>query len=142
MRSLLDVNVLVALLDADHVLHGRATLWFADNAAKGWASTPITENGCVRILSHPGYANPQPVQQVIDRLRLASADPVHEFWPDSLSLLDSRCVDATRIHGPRQLTDGYLLALALHRRARFVTFDSGISLDAVIGARADNLVTL
>ena len=46
MRALLDVNVLIALLDADHSLHA-ATRWFAANAKEGWASCPITQNGCV-----------------------------------------------------------------------------------------------
>jgi predicted nucleic acid-binding protein len=55
MRALLDVNVLIALLDADHSLHRRASEWFAGRARAGWASSPITENGCVRVMSHPGY---------------------------------------------------------------------------------------
>jgi len=85
--------------------------WFTHHASAGWASTPITENGCIRIISHPGYANPQPLQQVVQRLRQATADPVHEFWPDELSVTDERWFDVTRIHGPHQLTDMYLLAL-------------------------------
>lgn len=57
MRALLDVNVLIALLDADHSLHERATQWWMRHARNGWASCPITQNGCIRIMSHPGYAN-------------------------------------------------------------------------------------
>ena len=53
MRALLDVNVLIALLDAGHASHSAALRWFSANAAAGWASCPITQNGCVRILSHP-----------------------------------------------------------------------------------------
>lgn len=60
MRGLLDVNVLIALLDADHALHARAVDWFARHGAAGWASCPITQNGCVRIMSHPGYPNALP----------------------------------------------------------------------------------
>ena len=60
MRALLDVNVLIALLDADHSLHARATHWFETHARRGWASCPITQNGCVRIMSHPGYPNALP----------------------------------------------------------------------------------
>ena len=142
MRALLDVNVLIALLDVDHVLHRSAMSWYSAHASAGWASTPITENGCVRIMSHPAYSNAYPVQQVMDRLRLAAADSVQEFWPDSVSLLDQRLLDATRIHGPRQLTDVYLLALAVHHSARLVTFDTAIALDAVKGASAANLVKM
>ncbi len=142
MRALLDVNVLIALLDADHVLHRSAMSWYSAHASAGWASTPVTENGCVRILSHPAYPNAQPVQQIVERLRFATAEPVHEFWADSVSLLDERLVDATRIHGPRQLTDVYLLALAVHHSARLVTFDTAIALAAVTGASSANLVKL
>lgn len=142
MRALLDVNVLIALLDADHSLHRRATDWFAGHAASGWASCPITENGCARIMSHPGYPNPLPVRSVIDRLAEASASHLHEFWPDDISLLDARVADSARLHGPRQVTDVYLLALAVRHGGRFVTFDAAVSREAVIGAGEDRLVVL
>ena len=142
MRALLDVNVLIALLDADHTLHGRATKWFAGHARDGWASCPITQNGCLRIMSHSGYPNPLPVRAVATRLREASAGSLHEFWADDISLLDTHIADATRIHGPRQITDLYLLALAVHRGGRFVTFDASVSRVAVTGAEAKHFVVL
>lgn len=142
MRALLDVNVLIALLDADHTLHRSATTWFAEQARRGWASCPITQNGCVRSMSHAGYPNALPAPAVIERLAAACADKVHEFRPDDVSLLDAQVVDATRIHGPRQLTDIYLLALAVRHGGRFVTFDAAIALDAVKGAKAQHLVKL
>lgn len=142
MRPLLDVNVLIALLDSDHSLHARATEWFAGHAQAGWASCPITQNGCMRIMSHPGYPNPFPVRAVMERLAEAASSMLHEFWPDDVSLLDTRVADASRIHGPRQLTDVYLLALAVSRGGRFVTFDSAIALSAVRGAEQDHLLVL
>lgn len=141
MRALLDVNVLIALLDADHSMHRRATQWFASDAMNGWASCPITQNGCVRIMSHPGYPNSLPVNAVIQRLGEACVDKFHEFWPDEISLLDPTIADATRIHRPRQITDVYLLALAVRRGGRFVTFDESISIEAVRGAAKKHLVT-
>lgn len=142
MRSLLDVNVLIALLDADHASHSRAREWFHDNARGGWASCPLTQNGCARIMSHPGYPNAVPVAAVIARLREASSSAHHAFWPDDVSLLDERVADATRIHGPRQLTDLYLLALAVRHGGRFVTFDRTIALSAIRGAQANHLLAL
>lgn len=142
MRALLDVNVLIALLDADHMLHGRATQWFADRAREGWASCPITQNGCVRILSHPGYPHPHPVAAVVERLGEACATPIHEFWPDDISLLDAGVVDPARVHGPRQLTDVYLFALAIRHRGQFVTFDTAVPRDAVKGADSAHLLVL
>src|SRR5690242_11268240 len=87
MRSLLDVNVVIALLDADHSLHERATDWFSAHAHQGWASCPIVENGCVRIMSHPGYPNRLPPKLIVERLREATDDRTHEFWADDISLL-------------------------------------------------------
>ncbi len=142
MRALLDVNVLIALLDADHSLHARATDWFAGNAQAGWASCPITQNGCVRIMSHQGYPSPLPVRAVMERLAEASMGSLHEFWPDDISLLDKERVDAARIHGPRQLTDLYLLALAVRHGGRLVTFDHSVATEAIKGAKTKDMVTL
>jgi toxin-antitoxin system PIN domain toxin len=142
MRALLDVNVLIALLDADHSLHARATKWFAGHARGGWSSCPITQNGCMRIMSHPGYPNALPMRAIVERLMEASASVYHEFWPDEISLLDASIADPARIHGPRQLTDVYLLALAVWHSGQFVTFDSSVSLDPVRGAKKIHLVVL
>jgi hypothetical protein len=77
MRALLDVNVLIALLDAGHVHHAAAGRWLdshlADGPAAGWASCPLTQNGCLRILSNRAYPRPQPVAAVA--ARLAPPDP-------------------------------------------------------------------
>lgn len=142
MRALLDVNVLIALLDADHSLHARAAQWLAGHAKGGWASCPITQNGCARIMSHPGYPNAVPVQAVMERLNEATAGTLHTFWPDDISLLDPKVADAGRIHGPRQITDLYLLALAIRHGGQFVTFDASISIDAIRGAEKRHLLTL
>jgi uncharacterized protein len=141
MRALLDVNVLIALLDSDHSLHVRATQWLDAHAKDGWASCPITQNGCVRIMSHPSYPNAFPVKAVIERLLEASAGDYHQFWPDDVSLLDRDVANASRIHGPRPITDVYLLALAVRHKGRFVTLDRSVSHEAVVGAgEADILV--
>ena len=142
MRALLDVNVLIALLDADHASHARAREWFNDSAPGGWASCPLTQNGCVRIMSHHGYPNALPVPRVMERLREAVVSAHHAFWADDLSLLDERVADATRIHGPRQVTDLYLLALAVRHGGRFVTFDRAIAVSAIRGAEKKHLLAL
>lgn len=142
MRSLLDVNVLIAMLDGDHVSHRKAMEWFGDHASDGWASCPITQNGCARIMSHLSYPNVRPVLEIVERLRSATSDRTHEFWADSESVLDNDLIDATRIHGPRQLTDVYLLALAVANDGRLVTFDTSIALDAVKGATPGHLLGL
>jgi len=93
-------------------------------------------------MSNPSYPNPLPVQAVMKRLADACQQDVHEFWSDEVSLLDPDIFDSTRIHGLRQLTDIYLLALAVQQQGRFVTFDTGIVLAAVRNATMHNLVVL
>jgi len=93
-------------------------------------------------MSNHGYPNPFPVQAVIERLADACDEDIHEFWPDEVSLLDSDVVDSTRTHGPRQLTDIYLLALAVQHEGRLVTFDNGIPLAAARKATARNMLIL
>ena len=142
MRALFDVNVLVALFDPHHSSHASAIHWFDQHGASGWASCPITQNGCLRVMSQPGYANQMPVAVVAERLREATAHEAHQFWADDISLLDAGKIHATHVHGPKQLTDVYLLALAVEHGGRLVTFDQGISLAAVIGAQKKHLVVL
>ena len=142
MRALLDINVLLALLDADHVDHGAARSWLQREIASGWASCAITQNGFVRIVSQPRYPSPVPPTEAIRRLEMATQAGQHEFWRCDLSVLDARWIDRTRVHGPRQVTDVYLLALAVAKGGRFITFDRAIPLAAVVGAREEHLVVL
>lgn len=142
MRALLDVNVLVALFDANHSLHALAMRWFSTNGEAGWASCPITQNGCVRVMSQPGYPERMPIVSVVERLRHATAHEAHEFWPDDATLLDEKTIDATRVHGPNQLTDVYLLALAVGHGGRLVTLDQTIPIAAVQGAQKKHLVVI
>jgi hypothetical protein len=93
-------------------------------------------------MSHPGYPNAVPVSAVIERLAEATASRFHEFWPDDVTLLDSQVADPTRIHGPRQVTDVYLLALAVRHGGRLVTFDGSVSRDAAIGANQGHVLAL
>ncbi len=142
MRALLDVNVLIALLDGAHVGHSRATRWLAQEVAQGWASCPLTQNGCIRIMSQPAYPGALAAAEVAGRLGEAARDASHAFWPDDLSLLDESVLDWSKVLGPRQVTDHYLLALAVRHRGRFVTFDARVSTAAVAAAKARHLVVL
>jgi toxin-antitoxin system PIN domain toxin len=142
MRALLDVNVLIALLDGSHTHHGLVTGWLANNLDAGWASCPITQYGCIRILSQPAYPNAVPVAQVAERVAEATRHPSHQFWPDAISLLQPNTLAWDRILSSRHVTDVYLLALAVEQNGRFVTLDRGVPLAAVAGAEARHLVTV
>jgi toxin-antitoxin system PIN domain toxin len=142
MRALLDINVLIALHDRDHVHHIRAAEWFEAHIEHGWASCPLTQNGCLRIMSQPGYSKPQPLATLVAMLQNSTGTPFHQLWSDDISILDSARFHHPHMHGPRQLTDLYLLGLAVKNAGRFVTFDARIPLSAVHGAKARHLVTL
>jgi hypothetical protein len=66
----------------------------------------------------------------------------HQFWPDDVSLRDAKIFDVTRLHGPRQITDAYLLALAIAHHGRFVTLDGNVALSTVRGATKKHLFVL
>ncbi len=142
MRALLDVNVLIALLDAAHTQHTQARAWLQGNIVQGWASCAISQNGLVRIISQPAYPQSVSPLQAAELLRSATATSHHEFWPDDVSLLDGKRFDMTRLHGARQITDAFLLALAVKHRGRFVTFDTAVPVDAVRDAERRHLVVL
>ncbi|MEF3168215.1 MAG: PIN domain-containing protein [Deltaproteobacteria bacterium] len=142
MRALLDVNVLIALLDAGHIHHGLATNWLSSEVRHGWASCPITQNGCIRVMAHPAYPGNLAVGLVAERLAEAAQDPSHEFWPDDVNLLEGGACDWSRILGHRQVTDAYLLALAVKHGGRFVTLDRRIVPESLSGATSAHLVVL
>jgi toxin-antitoxin system PIN domain toxin len=142
MRALLDVNVLLALLDRDHVDHERARAWITAEIEQGWASCAISENGFVRIISQPRYPSPVSPSHAIDLLARATHTLHHEFWPCTVSVVDSKVIDRSRVHSSKHVTDAYLLALAVARGGRFVTFDQTIPLSAIPGATPQHLTIL
>jgi hypothetical protein len=133
---LLDANVLIALGDARHP-HGDAALRFFEVHAvpSGWATCPLTENAFLRIVGAPSYpGSPGSTDAARELLRRLTAAPGHQFWPDDHSLLDARRLP--RLPAAKHLTDVYLLALAVSRQARFVTFDHAIDPALVPGGPA------
>jgi len=128
LTYLLDINLLVALFDASHVNHEAAHDWFSATGRRSWATCPITENGCIRVLSNPSYPSVQATpNDVMNRLAQFCGQKDHVFWPDDISMttdLDSET--RTRLLGCQQLTDFYLAALAHHHRGRLATFDGSL----------------
>lgn len=137
---LLDVNVLVALFSERHEHHQAAHDWFADVKDDGWATCPLTENGFVRVMRQrrPTW----PVGEFVQLLRRFCSDRSHQFWPDALSLADATVFEPAEISGPQQITDVYLLALAVKKSAALATIDRSIPLGAVRGASMANLLVI
>jgi uncharacterized protein len=127
---LLDINVLIALADPDHVHHTRAESFFLSNHHSGWATCPLTENGFVRIISHPSYlkgpATPDLAREILNELCQHAG---HHFWADELSLRNFGPLPSSSKH----LTDHYLLSLAVHHQGILVTLDSRIDAALVRG---------
>jgi toxin-antitoxin system PIN domain toxin len=124
-----DINVLIALFDPKHVFHEPAHLWFAGAGAGGWETCPLTENGFIRIVSNPGYSSPGMSAAGLGaavRSLFAAQPGSHQFWADDVSLCDAALFDLGAVHGPRQLTDLYLLGMCIRRGASLVTFDTGV----------------
>jgi uncharacterized protein len=141
--ALLDVNVLVALFDPAHPNHEDAHRWFGRNRKRGWATCPLTVNGCVRILSNPAYPTVEATPaEIILRLRDLCSAVDHHFWSDSVSLLDEGQFRAQAIMGHQKIADAYLLGLAVRHSGKLVTFDRSIPLKAVKGAQATHLEVL
>lgn len=134
MTFLLDVNVLVSLIDPAHVQHDAAHDWFAKHGKKAWATCPLTQNGVMRIVGHARYPNSPGTPAAVAQIMLGlCALPGHVFWPDDISLLDTKELDATRILSSAQVTDSYLLALACAHGGKLATFDRRLVTDAVRG---------
>lgn len=133
---LLDINILIALADPDHEHHGIASNFFRDNHRGGWATCPITENGFVRIVSHPkylkGFTSPELAR---DALRHLCSHAGHRFWPDDISMRGFETLPKCK-----HLTDQYLLSLAVHRNGKLATLDERIDCSVVPGGSGAYIV--
>jgi toxin-antitoxin system PIN domain toxin len=139
----LDVNVLIALIDPAITHHVEAQNWFASVGRHAWATCPLTENGVIRIVGNPRYPNsPGSPKDVAELLSLFTQTPGHEYWPDDISLLDRGKFDFSRLLNASQVTDSYLLALAVSHGGQLATLDRRLIPDAVIdGAQGLHLIS-
>lgn len=135
---LLDINVLIARIDPAHAQHEKAIAWFRETAPSGWATCPLTENGLVRILGHPSYpqgpGSPECAAKLLRQLKNKVLN--HRFVPDDLSLLDIAAFPSLAGVGSKQITDLYLLALAVNNNIRFLSFDERINPELIPGGQA------
>lgn len=126
-RYLLDTNVLIALAWPQHIHHASAHAWFGSTGHKAWATCPITQLGFARISSNPKIisqaVNPRDAMAMVARI---IALPGHEFWADDIVPATEALFSNLALVGHRQVTDGYLLALAKHRGGKLATFDHGL----------------
>jgi uncharacterized protein len=143
MIALLDVNVLIALAWPNHICHIQARNWFREQRDIGWATTPTTENGFIRVSSNsrviPESKSPREAALL---LRDLTAIGRHTFWPEESSIMDDRWIKLETIHTYRQVTDAHLLGLALRHEACLATFDRGLFHFKPHGADINNVICL
>ena len=140
MIHLLDLNVLLALVDPASRFHAAAKAFFQNISAEGWATCPLTENGFIRILGNPSFpGGPGSTDIAREILTQWRSLPGHQFWPDEITLCDRTLLPG--LPPAKHLTDCYLLALAVKRKAGLATFDRGIDASRVRGG-AKALVVL
>jgi predicted nucleic acid-binding protein len=113
------------------LLDEAAHAWAARDTKAHWLTSPLVQNGVIRVASQSLYPNhPGTSGAVRDVLRVFCANPRHEFCPDDISPVDAH-VAGTELLTPSVITAVYLLALARHHRARLATFDRRIPVHAV-----------
>ena len=140
-----DINLMLAILDQAHPNHIRGKAWFSSASVTGWATCPLTQNGFVRVLSTQSYPGIRMrTEDAVALLKTAVANHplTHHFWEDSISIYDASLINPTRLRGPKQITDIYLLALCQKHRSTFVTFDQGITVEAIVSPHPNLLKTL
>ena len=127
-RYLLDANALIALGWSAHEHHPRMLAWFKDHARHGWATTPFTQAAFVRIISQPAFSNsaigPREAAELLSR-NLAHRQ--HTFFPLDMDIASVVGSCSGGLMGHRQVADAYLLALAIKRKSKLATFDSGLA---------------
>jgi uncharacterized protein len=126
-RTLLDVNVLIALFEPGHDFFQRAQEWFKASGKDNWGICPLTEIGFVRITTNPSfYPGPRTLEQATCILTEITNRPGYCFWPLTESWTALTAPFAGRITGRQQVTDAYLLGLAIKENGVLVTFDRGL----------------
>ncbi len=124
---LLDVNVLVSLVRPKHSDHGKVMQWFRSSGRKQWATCALTEAGFVRVVSNPRFTSADiDVGEALQILSELTALQGHQFWPLDFGFAEAAKLIEERFFGHQQVTDTYLLALAIRNKGKLVTQDRGI----------------
>ena len=140
--NLLDLNVLIALTDETHQHHRQAKKWMRALAGERWGVCPLTESGYLRITTNPlMHSGNRTLTNSLAVLQDLIDQPGYSYWPITESWAVLTAPFAARITGHQQVTDAYLLGLAVKENGVLVTFDRGLKYLAGPEFR-DNLLIL
>jgi toxin-antitoxin system PIN domain toxin len=142
MGYLLDANILIAILDRDHVHHRPCRKWFESVGHHHWHTCPTTENGAIRVLSGGSYPGKrQRPDEAIERLESLLTLGRHEFIRETMSIRDRQVFIRMHLRGAKQITDTYLLGVAVASGATFATRDHRLDPNTVHGGE-DHLLMI
>jgi toxin-antitoxin system PIN domain toxin len=124
---LLDLNVLIALTDSEHQHYAAAQAWFDAHGKRDFGICPLTEAGFIRLTTNPNYpSGPRSVDQAIAILQALQGHQSCRYWEIKESWVTLTAPFAARVSGHQQVSDAYLLGLAIKENGVLVTFDRGI----------------
>ena len=124
---LLDVNALIALVLEDHVAHKTVKRWFQQAGSRSWVTCPWTEASFVRIVSNPRFSQPAlDISEAMEMLDIVTHLPGHRFWPMDIGFTEAVTAFSERLFGHQQVSDAYLLGLAVKKKGTLVTLDGGM----------------
>jgi uncharacterized protein len=123
-KFLLDVNVLIALTEESHQHHRIVTKWFA-NPRLDWGICALSEAGLLRLSMNPAVGNLE-LYQATALLNVLQRSPGYRYWPITAGWTELAAPLSERIFGHLQITDAFLLGLAIHANGILVTLDKAI----------------
>lgn len=124
---LLDVNLLAALSSDEHEHHQKAHGWFDPLNRESWAICPLTEAGYIRLAANLATrVGSRSIKRATEVLAEIARRPGYCYWPITDTWAELTAPFADRIFGHQQVTDAYLLGLAIQNDGVLVTFDRGM----------------
>ncbi len=127
--------MLIALCWPTHGSHKGVERWFGGRGARGWATCPFTQSAFVRIVSNPAFSRDALAPaNAVELLQENLEHPGHRFWPADIPVTEAMRGMLPRLTGHQQITDAYLVALAIRNKGKLATLDRGIQQWAPAGS--------
>ena len=123
---LLDVNVLVALTDKEHIHHTPVTAWFDRQGSVAWGMCAFTETGFLRVVTRPAIGALS-VREATEVLKRLATHHGYRLWSLTEPWSTVAAPFKARVFGHQQITDAYLLGLAVKEGGILVTLDKALS---------------
>jgi uncharacterized protein len=144
VSHLLDANALIALGWPRHEHHEAISRWFRNHAREGWATCAFTQAAFVRVIAQPAFSGqPIGIGDIVELLLRNTMHPKHRLLPLDFGFDQVMGWCTGGLLGHRQVTDAWLLALAIRHKMKLLTFDSGIGqLLATVQERQRHVIVL